>query len=417
MQATKKAITPNIYASLHTNWETWFRTDTLTVDEAKRSFAVFTTGGAPGTGKTTFGRHFAELLLQHRDNTIPLELIKALTHCCERQLTFSVDLEERDSTSDMLARLWRNIVTARFTAGPSATQGVRSVRELFDLIYGVEQQVASTTAMADKEPLAIVIHLDEAHLAKPEVVDAFILEVLTSVFPRAFHSAAPVFPIIYVSGLDRLKIQERASVLKPQRVFLPLLSRDDLNKIVRELFKLPGDWHARGGLKRAFNCFGGVPRLFLYFLWVLSLDDEARNRSPAFPHTPINLVRLRYRLTEEYGGCKSESDKPPMDYCDSDLHFCVQQLYRSSLWSSSLPAPDLIRRLVYLVVTQLPDELDRKLVSMTIADDSIYFKNTLYRNGRPVTVNDLISDGLAYADTVVDAHSNSEHLYIVISII
>jgi hypothetical protein len=181
------------------------------------------------------------------------------------------------------------------------------------------------------QAIAFVIHLDEAHRASVEAVDGFLMEVLAACFPRE-KSGHQIFPVIYVSGLDRLKIQERASVIPSQRILLPLLERQNLDAIVRELFRLGDNWHSRGGLKHAFNCFGGVPRLFLYFLWVLSIPPIDRTEHLYFPCYLMDLQTLRFRLTE-YDGCNENAAEPPLDYCDGDLHYCIHQLMKSNLWN------------------------------------------------------------------------------------
>ena len=141
---------------------------------------------------------------------------------------------------------------------------------------------------------------------------------------------------------------------------------------------------------------------------MLSLNDDARKQLPEFPKVNISLPQLRSRLTM-YDGCNCESEKPPINYCDFDLQFCVQNLQRSGLWSFATLLPprverppfELLRKLVCLVVTQLPVQLSCRLASITIADDDVHFTSNIQFNGKSILVNDLILHGLAYADTAV----------------
>lgn len=242
---------------------------------AARNACVLVAGGASGTGKTRFGAALPRVLLAaaQRCPETPKALITALEECATRQLVLQISQPSRTDLADRLVSVY---LSPPITASTPRFKGITT--DLMNSLLGrtltkvwgyIAEQERNWRPLAG--PLAVIVHLDEVqglesgNLDKAAVLGDMVRELAEQVWNQPAHVA--LFPIFYVSGLNKTMVLRSASSAIP--VSLPLLTAEHYTSILRRLFGLGEHWNPPAPLARALRCIEGPPRLLLTFLWAV----------------------------------------------------------------------------------------------------------------------------------------------------
>ena len=332
-----------------------------------RNACVLVAGGASGTGKTRFGFELPELLLRvtKRNPEAPKVLISALEQCVGRHLLlrheFSFDIPASASLISTAYFTPRTPCPARFSGvdPPAASR----LEDVWKLISAIERRWRPFDG-----PIAVVIHLDEVQRAGKDHGEQLkaLLVALAQVYG---DKEAKIFPVIYVSGVDKaLTVNSWRSAVQ---ISLPLLRKDDYVSILRGAFSLGAEWRPTAPLSRALRCIEGPPRLLLLLLWSLQ-SPVAASQDVVSKAVDVKVITKALRELSE------DLARQALTYCIGGVRYA--RLVTFPFVPSLLP---LFNVLASAVLLQTPLALSDILVPGT-------------------TVNDAIQHGFAFSSPAAD---------------
>ncbi len=357
-----------VVARVRSNFDIWL--NSRYSHEAYRAIDVFVVGGAPGTGKTRFGRNLGpevlrSLLLlanvpeEHRATEQALRC--ALELCVARSLTITVNIAHTDKRP-LFEKFCDAVIESRFSKGKSLLPRPTSVRAMLSLIFNVEQQREKFVGA-----LAVIIQVDEVHLCNPDELSGFISSVRACFSPS---SDRDVFPVLYLCGVDRIRILNTTSSKPLFQLTLPLFDTTDYEHILRVVLGFGKGWHARRALKRALNSVMGPPRLFLFLLMAFGIPSN----QPLDTSTRMNLKFMRDALS-------NAQSKPAV---------CAQTLQRCVTWLSRAQVPVLEHL--------MSEDVQRTLLALVISQHPVSIHQVI---GTDLLVNGAIAKGLVFPDSYV----------------
>ena len=377
-----KQLGATVWDIVRRNWDLWSMRAGPEVK--KRGARSLSAGGASGTGKTRFGSELPHLLhsVAVVNASAPSELLDALSACCTHNLVLrfafgrSVSVISSADNGDLYAAevLWAAYMDSCF-GGVRVDPPGRTTTEIYNAISRIERQIEPRP----REAIMVVVHLDEVQncFLAPERLGVLVSNLLAP-FTTADRPSHGIFPLVYLSGVNKLQFKPTPSTEGLVSLSLPLLTADHYAAILRDLFKWRPDWRPRPPLMRALRSIEGPPRLLELLLWAVQSTADVLDE-PLIT-APVHLQEAEERLLQ----MTWEGSVPVLYRAISSLHRAGLIVHQESLAGRTL------------------GPVVRCVMGHVLLGSDLPLEEVLVSEPR-TTVNDVIFHGVAQSTTVSTA--------------